>query len=180
MENTLHPPKDKNRESKYLESVLKGALEGKNAHVSIHKALENLQVNITGKKILNTPYTIWQLLKHINYWQIKFLNRLEGNKDVLLLCNWQEGWEDELNASSQLELDMEIALLKDGISKALVILTSEGDATVIEQSYANKYEVLQAMASHVSYHLAEIILLRRIFGSWKRPVKGSYYGSYRV
>jgi uncharacterized damage-inducible protein DinB len=160
-----------------LNQVLIQAFEGHNAHVGTKKALEGLSLKMTGKKILNTPYTIWQLLKHINYWQDKFLNRLQGNDDVLLVCNWQEGWEEQPNAEYQEELDREIQKIDDGIEKAIQLLHREGDTTVSSIGYKNKYDVLQAMASHLSYHLGEVILLRRIFGSWQMPSKGSFYGS---
>ena len=162
----------------HLEQVLMQAFKGQNAHVDPEKALNGLKMNITGKKILNTPYTIWQLLKHLNFWQDKFINRLEGKDDILLICNWQEGWEDVQNAEYQEELDREIKKLHTGVYKAIEILAREGDCSVCDNGYKNKYDVIQAMASHLSYHLGEIILLRRIFGSWKRPANGSFYGSF--
>ena len=41
-----------------LQSILSGALDGKNAHVHPENVLDGLSLNYTGKKILNTPYTI--------------------------------------------------------------------------------------------------------------------------
>ena len=163
----------------HLEQVLIHAFEGQNAHVNPGKALNGLKVNITGRKILNTPYTIWQLLKHLNFWQEKFINRLEGKDNILLICNWEEGWEDQLNAEYQEELDREVKTLHAGIAKAIEILANEGDSSVCDNGYKNKYDVIQAMASHLSYHLGEVILLRRIFGSWQRPMNGGFYGSFK-
>lgn len=163
----------------YLQQVLIQAFKGHNAHVNPKKALDCLKVNITGRKILNTPYTIWQLLKHINYWQDKFLNRLVGNDDVLIVCNWMEGWEEQLNTEYQEELDREIKKLLDGIEKATDLLIQESDHSICSNGYKNKYDVVQAMASHVSYHLGEVILLRRIFGSWQEPKSGRFYGSFK-
>jgi len=168
METTLQPTS--------INQVLSRALDGENSHVCMEKALENLRLNVTGRKILNAPYTIWQLMKHVNYWQRKFINRLVGNEDVLLVCNWQEGWEDELNAANQLEVDQEVTLLLESIEKAKVLLERQNDTTVIDDSYGCKHDVVQAMASHLSYHLGEIILLRRIFGSWQQPSNSGFYG----
>ena len=77
MENTT---KQKTNYREILHRILIGAISGKNAHLSINKALNGLKLDISGKKVINTPYTIWQLLNHLNYWQAKFLQKLEGKE----------------------------------------------------------------------------------------------------
>lgn len=154
-----------------LHRILENALEGKNSHLSAGKALEALKLDITGRKILNTPYTIWQLLKHMNYWQDKFLARLQG-EEVRGDASWIEGWEETLNADNQQELEREIDKLLQGINLAKSLM-KEADNPLQDQTYyATKYDVVQSMASHLSYHLAELILLRRIFGAWPPPSGG--------
>ena len=107
-----------------------------------------------------------QCLKHINYWQEKFLQRL--NCEVVEPDhNWKEGWEEKLNATTQAELDREVQIFKDSIRKVRDYL--EMDAEQCYESsgkYPNKFAVVQTMASHISYHIGEIVLLRRIFGAW--------------
>ena len=90
-----------------------------------------------------------------------------------------EGWEEQLNTEYQEELDREIKKLLDGIEKAIDLLIQESDHSICSNGYKNKYDVVQAMASHVSYHLGEVILLRRIFGSWQEPTSGRFYGSFK-
>ena len=154
-----------------LHTILEGALEGKQAHLDAQKALEGLKLDITGRKILNTPYTIWQLLKHMNHWQDKFLSRIQGMK-VEGDASWVEGWEDKLNADSQQALDREVDKLLRSINLAKTIMREDGDMIQDRTYYASKYDVIQSMASHLSYHLAEVILLRRIFGAWPPPSGG--------
>ena len=154
-----------------LHRILEGALEGKHAHLSPMGALEALKLDITGRKILNTPYTIWQLLKHMNYWQDKFLARLRG-EEVREDASWVEGWEETLNANDQQELEQEVDKLLLSIEHARTLM-KEGDHQIRDQKYyATKYDIVQSMASHLSYHLAELILLRRIFGAWPPPSGG--------
>ena len=155
-----------------LHRVLEGALEGKRAHLNPGRALEGLKLDVTGRKILNSPYTIWQLIKHMNYWQYKFLARMQG-QEVKPDPSWVEGWEDTLNAENQRALDNEIEKLLKGIELAKGLMKEEGEDPLKNPDfYASKYDVVQAMASHLSYHLAELIPLRRIFGAWPPPSGG--------
>ena len=146
--------------------ILSGALTGENAHAAPLDVLDGLKWTYTGKKILNTPYTIWQCLKHINYWQDKFIRRLNG-EEVTVDASWKEGWEEKLNAVDQREIDREIARFRTGLEETQRIL-QQPPVHFDEPSgpYQDKYAVVQAMASHISYHIAEIVLLRRIFGAW--------------
>ena len=155
-----------------LVDVLQGSLNGKNAHLKPFQALEGLKLDVTGRKILNTPYTIWQLLKHINYWQDKFRAQLQGEQ-VSQDRSWTEGWEETFNASSEEELQAEINRLVSGIDSVCEeIRTGSLNKFRKSQNYSTHYNLLQAMASHISYHLAEIIILRRIFGAWPPPSGG--------
>ena len=173
--------KSTNRQSNYKEilcRILIGAIRGKNAHLSINKALDGLKLDISGKKVINTPYTIWQLLTHLNYWQVKFLQKLEG-REVSFSINWEDGWEESLNAANQEILDRKIINLLGSIEKATDILLSECDKIEPHKYYQDKFDVLQAMASHISYHLGELIILRRMFGEWNAPTVG-FYGSFKI
>jgi hypothetical protein len=51
-----------------------------NAHVSAERAFEGLTWRQAGVQVPNSPQTIWQLLKHLNYWQDRFISRIEGMK----------------------------------------------------------------------------------------------------
>ena len=146
--------------------LLLQALDGSFAHINPENVLEGLKLDYTGKKILNTPYTIWQCLKHINYWQEKFIRRLKG-EDVEADYSWKEGWEEDLNASSQEELNSEVRLFSESLDTVRTLL-NENPPSLMEPSgkYDSRYLVIQTMASHISYHIGEIVLLRRIFGYW--------------
>lgn len=173
--------KSTKRQTNYKEilcRILIGAISGKNAHLSIKKALDGLKLDISGKKVINTPYTIWQLLNHLNYWQVKFLQKLEG-KEVRVDINWEEGWEESLNAANQEILNRKIKNLLGNIEKATDILNSEDAKIEPQKYYQDKFDVLQAMASHISYHLGELIILRRMFGAWNAPTVG-FYGSFKI
>ena len=107
----------------------------------------------------------------MNYWQDKFLARLRG-EEVGEDASWVIGWEETLNAGSQEELEKEIRKLLQSIDLAKNLMKNQENPIRDQTFYTTKYDVLQSMASHLSYHLAELILLRRIFGAWPPPSGG--------
>lgn len=142
-------------------------LKGGGAHVTLNQALDGIPPNMRGIKPHGLPYSIWQLTEHI---RIAQWDMLEFSKNGTHQSpKWPEGfwpvesapinnddWEKSLNQINT-DCDEFIALLKKGdIYKNI----PHGDGQNILR------EALQ-MADHTAYHIAEIVLLRRLLGIWK-------------
>jgi hypothetical protein len=141
-------------------------LNGGNAHASFEDALKGLPVELRGVKHDKLPYTIWQLVEHIRIAQWDMLKFSKHDKHQS--PEWPAGyWVKETaptdeaawnNSLKQVNDDREefINLLKeDDIYKAI----PHGDGQSILR------EALQ-IADHNAYHIAEIIMIRRLFGAW--------------
>jgi len=142
-------------------------LNGGSAHASLDDALDNLPAKLRGIKLDNLPYSIWQLVEHIRIaqWDMMEFSRDEKHESP----QWPEGywvkdpapkddaeWESSLKQIKD-ERDEFIRLLKSGdIYKAI----PHGDGQSILR------EALQ-IADHNAYHIAEIIVIRRLLGDWK-------------
>ncbi|WCT11254.1 DinB family protein [Mucilaginibacter jinjuensis] len=142
-------------------------LRGGSAHASLKDALKDLPAELRGERPNNLPYSIWQLVEHIRITQ---WDMLEFSRDP----NHQSPkWPDEYwpkeaapadetawkNTIQQIDLDLEnfINLLKkDDIYQEL----PHGDGQSILR------EALQ-LADHTSYHISEIIIIRRLLNAWK-------------
>jgi len=155
-----------NNEHKVLVNEIMHLLQGGNAHADLKKALDGLPPNLRGVKVDKLPYTIWQLVEHI---RIAQWDMLEFSKDGSHESpNWPDDyWPKELspkddaawdNSLEQIDSDLEelIELVKSGdIYKKI----PHGDGQTILR------EALQA-ADHNAYHVAEIIVIRRLLGAW--------------
>ena len=156
----------------YLNQILYDSLFGKNAHVSLERSLDGLQWHQAGISVDHAPHTIWQQIKHLNYWQDRFISRIEGMK-VLPAKSSEEGWCWNKAPANESEYRQEVGKLLTGINyisetmlcNAPCLRENKGD-------YPNGYAVVQAMASHLSYHIGEIVLLRRMIGAWPPPSGG--------
>ncbi|HSP87816.1 MAG TPA: DinB family protein, partial [Ignavibacteriaceae bacterium] len=146
-----------------LREILLNALAGVNAHIKPINVLEDLNIEIVGKEIKNSPYTIWQILKHINYWQEKFISYVKDETTPPALTA-KEGWAFSKSPLTEEELKAEIKKFSDSMNKANNL--TEEELNKKAQRYKSGYNVLQSMASHISYHIGEIVLLRRIIGNW--------------
>ncbi|WP_430789786.1 DinB family protein [Virgibacillus flavescens] len=106
--------------------------------------------------------TIWQLVNHLNYWNDLMLSNLQGNPRESKLSNdhtfGQPGdpkevtdWEATVERSRRIELS---------IHKTL---NSLDDNDLEELSLSD--EVAQWIM-HDSYHIGQIVLIRKLQGSW--------------
>ena len=141
-------------------------LNGGSAHAGLDEALNDLPVNLRGVKPDNLPYSIWQLVEHI---RIAQWDMVQFSKDG---SHQSPKWPDDYwvkdaepadddtwdNSVKQIDDDMEefIALLK---KEDIYAKIPHGDGQTILR------EALQ-IADHNSYHIAEIVALRRMLGAW--------------
>lgn len=159
-------------EKEILQEVLVDALSGKQAHVTVERALEGLTWRQSGNKVPQSPHTIWQLLKHLNYWQDRFISRIEGLK-VLPAKSSDDGWAFPTAPQNEAEYKQEVGKLLTGIHYITETLLQQKDLLLAPKGdYPHGYGVIRGMASHQSYHLGEIVLLRRILGLWPPPSGG--------
>ena len=152
-----------------LYEMVVNALNGVNAHLNPYNVLEDLKVETAGKEIKDSPYTIWQILKHINFWQGKFISYIKDESTPPVLSA-KEGWSFPKFPANEEELKNEIQRFSSELDEAINF--SETELSKKAQKYKSGYDVLQAMASHISYHIGEIVLLRRIIGNWPPPSGG--------
>jgi hypothetical protein len=152
--------------------LLCNALTGNRAHVSAERAFEGLSWRQAGQEVPGSPHTIWQLLKHLNYWQDRLISRIEGMK-VLPAKTSDDGWKFEKAPSDETTYRRELGKFLTGIDYMTQTLLPESNGLIdCKGDYPNGFAVIQTMASHISYHLGEVVLLRRMLELWPPPSGG--------
>ena len=164
--------KNENYRIAQLQEVLGDALYGARSHLSPERILEGLDYELAGREIPNSPHTIWQLLKHLNYWQDRFIARLEGLK-ALPSKTSDDGWRFSGAPGDEMEWQEEVEKFLGGITYVQNICLKDTKCLDPQMGdYKDGFAVVQSMASHISYHLGELVLLRRIIGAWPPPSGG--------
>jgi hypothetical protein len=152
-----------------LRQNLVGLLKGGNAHASFQEAIEDFPAELRGKRPKGAPHSPWEELEHLRIaqWDILEFSRDANHKSPEFPVGyWPEGpeppngkaWDSSVHGFCQ-DLESLCALVKDE-STDLYARIPHGDGQTILR------EVLVA-ADHNSYHLGQLLLLRRMLGAWK-------------
>jgi uncharacterized damage-inducible protein DinB len=128
-----------------------------------------LDWNVVGLRPDGVPHSIFQLLNHLVYWQDWVVNWLDdrnppipesaagswpGNASPANAEAWEEALERFIGGVDKLNRQ---ACETDPFAK--------GDGK-------SRLEMLQTIASHNSYHLGQVVILRQMIGAWPPPSGG--------
>ncbi len=135
------------------------------ASLETFKAFDNLEVTHAGQQLANSPKTIWQILNHLIIWQEHQLNQLAHLSEEISfdeLSSWipekSPRTDKELSITVQ-EFEYQLATLKQ-ILRQLVLTDVQLEA---------KLKIIQTISSHLSFHIGEVIHLRRVLGTYPQP-----------
>lgn len=152
--------------------ALVNALVGERGHIRIAKALSDIDVELAGRTHEAMPYTIYQLVKHMHYWQQFMLDHVEGRKPQMP-ASVSESWPVETAPQDEAAWQEDIRSFLSGIDQAVSIAeTAQLNDPLLHFPGETKGGLLRNIASHNSYHLGEIVLLRRFYGAWPPPGGG--------
>jgi uncharacterized damage-inducible protein DinB len=129
------------------------------------KVFDNLTIAETGPNRQNTPKTIWQILNHLIIWQDYQLNQLENGQSEDEV-NEQATWIEEEQSKSQEELNTAIATFNRQLQRIEKLI--EG-FDLKDPEIQRKLKIVQDLSVHLSFHVGEVILMRRIAGNYPLP-----------
>ncbi|RZK16676.1 MAG: DinB family protein [Pedobacter sp.] len=150
-----------------LINELKKLLSGGGAHVGLKEALADLSLEQVSKKPYDLPYSIWQLAEHI---RIAQWDMLEFSKDGNHQSpKWpDEYWPNEVAPENMEAWNKAIASIENDLLEFIELIETEDLYLEIPHGQGQTLlrEALQ-IADHNAYHIAEIVVIRRLIGAWK-------------
>jgi hypothetical protein len=156
-------------ESDPLRQHLLDLLRGRNAHADFDPVMTDLPSRLRGVKPPGTPHTAWQLLEHmrIAQWDILEFSRDAKHKSP----PWPEGywpkteappsaasWNNSLR-SFRADLKAMAKLVADKTTDLFAPIPHGTGQTILREALL--------IADHNAYHLGQMVLLRRLLGTWK-------------
>lgn len=129
------------------------------------KVFENLNVNETGNTPANAPKTIWQILNHLIAWQGHQLKQIKNIEQVIGIDE-EATWVSASNAATQNQLNNSVSFFKKQLSQ----LKSETESfNIDDKDIMRKLKLTQDLSVHLSFHVGEVILMRRMAGTYPLP-----------
>lgn len=144
-------------------------LRGGNAHATFEQAVEDFPENLRGVKPDKLPYSAWQLLEHLRIaqWDILEFSRdakhkspgfPEGYWPKTVAPPTKEAWEKSVKQVQSDLKEME-KLVKDPKTDLYAKIPHGDGQTILREALL--------IADHNAYHIAEIVMVRRLLGCWK-------------
>jgi uncharacterized damage-inducible protein DinB len=153
------------------ENLLHQGLDGRSGHVQYESALEDLNYTFAGKKTPGYPHTIFQILNHMIFWQDFLIEVLRGGSPQA--PEHAEGsWLGEAMPLSQDEWNQTAAHFLSGLKEVIGHTGENLEEKGFGRPERTRAEVLMMTMSHNSYHIGQVVMLRRILGSWPPPSGG--------
>jgi hypothetical protein len=129
------------------------------------KVFDDITLSDVNATPTNSPKTIWQVLNHLIKWQAYQMEQIKNMKQAIVL-NEDETWIDEQQPNCQDGLDKALNTFKDQQQA----LAKELSAFDEEDSLINhKLKIVQDLSVHLSFHVGEVILMRRMAGTYPLP-----------
>ncbi|WPR76202.1 DinB family protein [Algoriphagus sp. NG3] len=129
------------------------------------KVFDNLTIEQASQTSENTPKTVLQILNHLTIWQ-DYQLRLLRNGFLNQSINEIDTWTEEKSVLSQELLDEKVNEFKRQIDS---IKSEVNNFDKANGGYEIKIKTIQDLALHLSFHLGEIISLRRIQRNYPWP-----------
>jgi hypothetical protein len=153
---------------KSVEKHLLYLLKGDGAHLDFESAIKDLNLDLRGKRPKGGAHSPWEVLEHLRIAQRDILESIgsPGHRSPEFPAGyWPRtqappdavAWEKSVAA---FRADFEAVLMLVTKSEDLFAETPAGDGQTILRRLA-------MLADHNSYHLGELVLVRRVLGAWQ-------------
>jgi len=144
-------------------------LEGGHAHVTFEDAIAAWPPQLRGAKPSGQPFTPWRLLEHIRISQWDIVEFTKSAKHVS--PEWPSGYWPASDAPSDAAAwDQSLAQVERDRRAMQRLVRDPGTDLFARISHGTGQTVLRealVLADHNSYHLGQLVLLRRLLGAWK-------------
>jgi hypothetical protein len=152
-----------------MRAQLAKALDWGEAHADFDKAVKDFPPELRGRTLDGLPYSAWQLLEHLRIAQHDILDFSTNPKYVEM--KWPDDyWPKESAPPDAAAWDKSVAAFRRDRAK-LKKMAADPKVNLSKkiphgggQTYGR--EILLVL-DHNAYHVAEIVLLRRLLGAWR-------------
>src|SRR5713226_7224084 len=145
-------------------------LDAGHAHVTFEAAVKNMPVDLRGKRPKGAEHSPWEILEHmrIAQWDI-----LEFSRDAKHVSpQWPAGyWPKTPAPPAATAWDKSLKAFTHDLDEMKKLVLSPQTDLFARIPHGTGQTILREallVADHNSYHLGEVVYLRRLLGAWKK------------
>ncbi len=156
-----------NHSTEQLKNELAALLTKSGAHVSFEDAIANIPFDDLGKKPNGIPYSLWQQVEHIRIAQKDILD-FSVNIQYKELKWPDDYWVQEDAPLNETSWHQSINMIKSDLQAFIKCLQDAEDMYAPFPHGSGQSWLREALVlfDHNSYHIGEIIALRRCLNNW--------------
>jgi len=156
-------------DNRELREQLAELLKGGSAHADANSVLSDFPADKRAEKPNGAPYNAWQLLWHINFTLHDLLDFCANPK--YLAPKWpNEYWPENETPPSEVAWDSTVRALQADLAQFQKMIMDPAENMYATIPWGDGQTVLREIllaADHTSYHLGQIVLLRKQLDAWK-------------
>ncbi len=151
-----------------LRQQLVELLKGGNAHTNFQDAIRDFPSELRGKRPKGSPHSPWELLEHLRIaqWDILEFSRNHEHKSP----KWpDEYWPAKPEPPDDKAWDRSVHSFCQDLSTFCALVTDPATDLYARIPHGEGQTILRETllaADHNSYHLGQLLLVRRMLGGW--------------
>ena len=154
-----------------LRDTLLAGVEGQGAHTDASRMLDGLDWQLAGRRLVDAPYTIQQEANHVVYWN-GYATAASRGENPTAPAHAVDGWPGPEAPASAEEWGAFVRAFKASLEALAAEIRGVPLGEMMPSGSRSRADVLRAMGNHVSYHVGQIALLRRMLNAWPPPGGG--------
>src|SRR5581483_3880470 len=153
----------------YLRQHLVDLLRGRNAHADFDTVMADFPARLRGAIPAGAAHSAWQLLEHmrIAQWDILEFSRDAKHKSP----PWPEGyWPKSPAPGNAAAWNNSLRSFRADLKAMSTLVANKKTDLYAKIPHGDGQTILREallVADHNSYHLGQMVLLRRLLGTWK-------------
>lgn len=145
-------------------------LRGGQAHVTFDEVIKDFPAEHRGTVPDGLPYSAWQILEHLRITQRDILDFSAPPTGGYQPIEWPEGyWPKSPEPPGPRAWDVCVATIRKDLETFEALITRPGVDLYKPFRWGDGQNLLREallIADHNSYHLGEMVVLRRLLGIW--------------
>ena len=151
-----------------LREQLLALMTGGNAHATFNHAVENMPAELHGQTPPGAEHSAWQLLEHLRIAQGDIL---EFSRDAKHQSPpWPEGyWPAQAAPPGDMAWDQSVRAFRRDLKAMCDLVSDPATDLYAKIPHGDGQTILREallLADHNSYHVGQLILVRRLLGAW--------------